>query len=412
MKFTITGAGASLLLMVSSLVQAQPWQFDKPIAVADNSNGKTFHHLESSGRRNIAVSANTVAVAWEDDRDGVPRIYLARKNINGKAFTDDIKISGEAEAYEPALIALDNNRFAVVWEEGARIHLRLVTPDGLGPVVMPVNHESMQASLAHYRQQLLLVYSQREERFSRIMLQSITVDGQTLRADKACAVDAQPLKDNQLYPTVAVVDEQAIVAWEDRRPGHTIIMAAQIELARLCSFTSPQRISEGGSDQNAGYGKGHGVSRVALASYGTDRVLAAWADKRDFREGYDIYAADYQPAWQPEKQSLFGANSRVQDSFGGVAQQWHATVAGDATGRLVVAWDDNRDGNADIFLSLKEDDGWSDDMAVPGAHGDGEQVHPSIVLDEEGNLHMAWVERQETGGPTQLHYVMGKLIDN
>ena len=51
-------------------------------------------------------------------------------------------------------------------------------------------------------------------------------------------------------------------------------------------------------------------------------------------------------------------------------------------------------------------------MAVPGAHGDGEQVHPSIVLDEEGNLHMAWVERQETGGATQLYYLLGRLIDN
>jgi len=410
MKFAISGLG--LLIMVSLPVQAQPWQFEKPITVAENRNGKTFHHLESSGRRNIAVSANTVAVAWEDDRNGVPGIYLARKKINDKAFTDEVKISNEGEAYEPSLIALDNNRFAVAWEEGSRIHLRLVTPDGLGPVVVPVKHESIQVSLARHEQQVLLVYSQRDERYGRIFMQGMKVDGQTLRADPACPVDAEPAQDDQLYPAVAVVGERAIVAWEDRRPGHTIIMAAQNELDKPCRFTTPQRISEGGSGQNAGFGKGHGVSRVALAKYGTDRVLAAWADKRDFREGYDIYAADYRHESQPGKQTLFGANSRVQDSFGGVAQQWHATVAGDASGRLVVAWDDNRDGNADIFLSWKEDDGWSDDMAVPGAHGDGEQVHPSIVLDEEGNLHMAWVERQETGGATQLHYLLGRLIDN
>lgn len=410
MKFAISGL--CLLLMVSLPVQAQPWQFEKPITVAGNPNGKTFHHLESSGRRNIAVSANTIAIAWEDDRNGVPGIYLARKKINDKTFTDEVKISNEGEAYEPSLIALDNNRFAVAWEAGARIHLRLVTPDGLGPVVVPVKHESMQVSLARHKQQVLLVYSQRDERYGRIVMQSMKVDGQTLRAGSTCPVDAKPVQDDQLYPAVTVVGERAIVAWEDRRPGHTIIMAAQYELNEPCRFTPPQRVSEGGSGQDAGFGKGHGVSRVALAKYGTDRVLAAWADKRDFREGYDIYAADYRHERQPGKQSLFGANSRVQDSFGGVAQQWHATVAGDASGRLVVAWDDNRDGNADIFLSWKEDGGWSDDMAVPGAHGDGEQVHPSIVLDEEGNLHMAWVERQETGGATQLHYLLGRLIDN
>jgi hypothetical protein len=387
-------------------VHAQPWEFAKPIAVTSIHGEKIFHHLESAGRRNIAISDNTVAVAWEDDRDGTPRIYLARKGHDNQEFSQEVKISGKGEAYEPSLVALDNNRFAVAWEEASRIHLRVVTPTTLGPTITLGKGEAAQAGLTIDAQQLILVYSQREGRYGRIWMQRIQIDADKLHLKEGCAVDAEPAKDEQLYPTVLSVAGRVIVAWEDRRPGHTIIMAARKHDRNTCGFDSPQRISEGLSGQRPAFGKGHGVSRVALAAYGTGRMLAAWADKRDFREGYDIYAAHYQPG----KKQLFGPNVKVQDSFGGVAQQWHTTVTGDRSGRLVVGWDDNRDGNANIMLSWPEGDGWSEDFVVPGADGAGEQNHPTISLDRDGNLHLAWIERTTIGGPTRVFYLFGRVV--
>ncbi len=402
MKLQIPCLG--LLLAIALNTQAQPWAFDEPLTVSANRNEKTFHHLESSGRRNIAVSADTIAVSWEDDRDGTPRIYLARKNRNDKTFSSEIKVSGDNEAYEPSLVALDNNRFALAWEEDGRIHVRVVAPTELGPVVVLGKNDATQPSLAVHEQQLLLVYSQRDGRFGRVFIQAMNINGQALHSNQACAVDAEPVKDDQLYPTIVALADHTIVAWEDRRPGHTIIMAAQSDNKAACRFTPPQRISDDVPGQNVTFGKGHGVARVALASYGADKVLAAWADKRDFREGYDIYSANYQPV----NKQLFGTNTKVQDSFGGVAQQWHATVTGDDSGRLVVAWDDKRDGDANIMLSWQENGAWSDDIAVPGASGAGEQNHPSITLDQEGNLHLAWIERTTIDGATRLRYMLGR----
>ncbi|MDH3948186.1 MAG: hypothetical protein OEU74_04420 [Gammaproteobacteria bacterium] len=393
--------------MAASLsLQAQPWEFAEPVAITATSGKGIFHHLESSGRRNIAVSAGTVAVAWEDDRDGTPRIYLARKARQAGGFSAEVKISGNGEAYEPSLVALDQNLFALAWEEDARIHARLVSPAGPGPVVIVADTNATQASLAIHGQQLLLIYSQAEGRYGRIWFQRLAVDGQTLRPQQRCPVDAETVKDDQLYPVAVSLGDRTLVAWEDRRPGHTIIMAAQNSKQAPCRFTAPQRISERPPGPRMPYGKGHGVARVALDSYGANRALAAWADKRDFREGYDIYAADYEGG----DERLFGPNIKVQDTFGGFAQQWHTTVAGHPAGRLVVAWDDNRDGNADIVLSWREDDGWSDDLAVPGAAGPGEQNHPTISLDREGNLHLAWIERATVGGPTRLRYMFGRAL--
>lgn len=400
-------AWLGLLITIAPLcAQAEPWKFEKPVTVTSTSNERTFHHLESAGRRNIAVSADTVAVTWEDNRDGKPQIYLARKELNAKGFSVEVKVSGNGEAYEPSLVALDNNQFALAWEEDARIHVRLVTPTKLGPVVILSESEAMQPSLASHDQQLLLTYTRRDGRYGRIWAQHIEIDGQTLHPKQGCAVDAEPARDEQLYPTVVRLANRTIVAWEDRRPGHTIIMAAQSTKQKSCHFSSPQRISEGLSGQRASYGKGHGVARVALARYGVRQGLAVWADKRDFREGHDIYSANY----QPDNERLFGPNSKVQDSFGGVAQQWHASVAGDSSGRLVVSWDDKRDGDANIMLSWLEDGSWSDDFGVPGADGKGEQNHPTISLDRQGNLHLAWIERTIIGGPTRVRYLFGRVI--
>ena len=399
---------AGILLALSPLcIHAEPWAFDEPVAVTSTHGEKIFHHLESSGRRNIAISGDTVAVAWEDDRDGTPRIYLAHKRLDDEAFAGEIRISGPGEAYEPSFVALGDNRYALAWEEDAKIHLRLVTPDKLGPVIMLEAEEAMQSSLTRHDQGLLVAFSRRDGRYGLVSMQPIRVDGLALHPGSGCAVDPEPARAEQLYPAIVSLGDRIIVAWEDRRAGHTIIMASQSDNTKSCQFHGPQRVSDEIIDRTAVYGKGHGVARVALARYGDSKVLAAWADKRDFRAGYDIYSADYQLG----KKQLFGTNVRVQDDFGGLAEQWHTTVAGDDSGRLVVAWDDRRDDNADIVLSWLEDGQWSDDFVVPGASGTGEQNHPTISLDSSGNLHLAWIQRESVNGPTQVLYAFGRLIN-
>jgi hypothetical protein len=394
-----------LLFAWSLPLIAQPWQFSQPVDVTAGNRQGVFHHLNSSGRHNIAVSGNTIAVTWEDNRNGTPSVYLARKDRKAAAFAE-IKISGNGEAYEPSLTALPNDRFAVAWEEDGKIRLRIIDASSLGPV-FTVEGEATQASLATANRQLLLVYTSHQDRYARIRLQRFAVDGVNLRARDNCPVDANAPVDDQLYPTAVSLTDRTVVAWEDRRPGHTIIMAAGTLADATCRFTAPQRISEKSSGPRRPYGKGHGVARVAMHSYGSGQILAAWADKRDFREGYDIYAALYQ-----DKDKLFGKNMKVQDPFGGVAQQWHPAVAGDTAGTVVVAWDDNRDGDPNIMLSWLEDGSWSDDLPVPGASGPGEQNQPTITLDSNGDLHLAWTERQTLNGPTRLRYLYAPLQKN
>ena len=182
-------------------------------------------------------------------------------------------------------------------------------------------------------------------------------------------------------------------------------MHSQSEPGDICKFASPVRISEEPPGPKSEFGAGHGVARVALANYGATGLYAVWADKRDFREGYDIYGAT------KKDEQAFGANVRVQDDFGANSRQWHATATGHQNGQLVVAWTDERDATMDIWYSWLEDGEWSDDSVFAGASGKGIQYHPSITLDQSGNLHLAWIHREVDGGPTQIRYLYATLDD-
>jgi len=395
-----------VLVVSANLSAAQPWDFDGAIDVTRIYGEGVFHHLESSGRNNIAVSGGTIAVAWEDDHDGTPRIYVSRKDSEGDEFDTAVRISGDAEAYEPSLAALENNGFVVAWEEEGHIHVRLMAGQQLGPTIKLGDSEATQANVSVRGARVYVLHAARDGRFSRILLRVLRIDKALALASEAdCAVDPAPLEDDQFYPTAAIAGDELVAAWEDRRPGHTIIMASSATLDDFCALRSPVRISERRAGEGSQYGKGHGVARAALSSFGDSDVLAVWSDKRKYWEGYDVYAAGY------VGDGRFGPNMKVQDEFGDFARQWHAAIAGSINGRVAIAWDDEREGNSDIMLSWFEDGEWSEDLPLPDASGEGQQTHPSIVMDAEGNLHAAWVERLEENGPTRLRYQFGRLVE-
>ncbi|MCU7843135.1 MAG: hypothetical protein KZQ93_04770 [Candidatus Thiodiazotropha sp. (ex Monitilora ramsayi)] len=400
-----------LLLAPFSAAFAELWEFESAVDVTAASNGgkaNFFHHLDSAGRRNIATNSDGVAITWEDDRDGTPRIYLAYKGLDESAFSREVRLSGEGEAYEPTIIALDRSRYAVAWEENGHVMTRSVSIDGkveLGQVVQLSETAGAQANLTQGNRVAYALWSERASRYGRIRYRPMTVDESgTFQLGEGCYIDPIPPADEQLYPTAAVSGDELIVVWEDRRPKHTIIMAATGQSGKPCQFSEPLRISEKPDGRDLPYGTGHGVSRVALGTFGKEKVFAAWADKRNFRDGYDIWGAEYTP-----DETGFRTNEKVQDDFSGLSKQRNATVDGHANGLLVVAWSDEREGHTDVMLSWREQGEWSDDWTVSVASGAGHQNNPTIALDDDGNLHVAWVERKAIGGTTRLKYAFGKL---
>ena len=394
------------VLLFCATSEAAPWVFDAPIQVTATSANNVFTHLESAGRKNIAVSAGWAAVIWEDNRDGVPRAYVALKGPDQSAFGNALRISGNGEAAEPVIVGLGGGQFVMAWEEAGHIAARTLMNGSLGAVIEIGKTPSMQLSLAYDTVGgLFAVWSEQGARYWEIKLAKLKVTNQNdLISAHIVTIDASA-KGDQAYPSIAVLSaKKTVVAWEDRRSGHTRMFYA-VSTNGGKKFVTPKGLNEfKWRGKSLGYGSGTGAMRVALAAQGHGGAVAVWADKRDFPSGYDVYAGLMQA-----NGASFGANEKVQDEFGNNIAQWHPAIAANAKGRIAAVWDDDRDGTPDLWLSWRNADGWQDNLAVPGASGAGVQSDPSIAMDDIGNLYIAWVEKADLNAPSGIRYVFGRV---
>jgi len=383
---------AALLLAVLAWPAQAAWEWSAPLTVNSVRGAAVFPHLESANRRGVAVSGDTVAVVWEDNRAGSPQCYLAIKAAAAAAFQPETRLS-QGECFEPVVVALGAGRFVAAWEEAGRVHVRALP----GSKVLQLSDtEAAQITLAAMGDRIYAAWAEQAGRFRRIVVARLALEGDALSVKTRRPVEAKKPSDEQGWPALtAKGDGSVTVAWEDRRDHHTVPMVSHSRDGR--HFARPARLTDRKSGSVDGLGAGTGAMRPTLAAWGENGIAAVWLDKRDFLSGYDVYAA------LDGGTRRFGKNIRVQDSFGDNMVQWHATVVGDAGGRLLALWDDARDGTPDVWLSDWDGKAFGDDVAVPAASGPGAQSDPVATLDAAGSLHVVWLDRDDTAG-TRIRY--------
>lgn len=376
--------------------------FAGPIDVSRVHSGKIFHQLEASGRKNIAVSGDWIGVVWNDNRGGFSQTYAVFKKLKDAKFGPEIKLSNGKEAIEGGIVALDAGRFAVAWEQDGRIHASVVA-EGQAQKPSPFGSSpSRQVALAFGQAGLYATWIEQAERFGRVVVAELLPSAVDIKVRRKVMLENIAPRDEQLYPTLALSAGGLSILWEDRRGGYTGIYTSYS--ADLKTFTPPRQLNEmgAGAGRALGLGRGSGAMRPALSTMADKAVAAVWSDKRDFLSGYDVYGA-----LSRDGGARFGPNEKIQDSFGDSMAQWHPAVTANSN-KLAVAFDDERDGTADIWLAWKTGDNWGDNIAVPGASGPGVQTSPSIALDAQGTLHVVWVERRSDGAASRIRYTVVK----
>jgi hypothetical protein len=397
----ISGLVISIWFYAVSFELSAEWQFSERIAISGDAVEGTYHHLEGAGRKHIAVSGDKVAVLWEDDRSGDPQIYLALKHRTDPDFTSVIKVSSGEEAYEPAIASLADGRFALVWEQDGTIYLNTHSGQSLNKSLkLSSNSLASQSSVTTYDNQIYVVW--REQQGKTWSLQVARLSGaqkQDIKLLSIEPVESKPYDTPVLFPTLATNEYGLYVAWEDRAAGHTRLKFS-FSADQAKSFIEPSYLNEFYSNRTE-YDKGNGVTRVSIANFGDDEIVAAWMDKRR-SGGYGIFSSI-------GSDGVFGPNEKIHGTEGDKLPHSNPATSGNSDGLMLVAWDDYRTGDSDIWLtSLDEDGEWGENFSPAIASGPGEQSHASVVLDQTGGLHLSWIERDNPLAPTRLWYSYGE----
>ncbi len=124
-----------------------------------------------------------------------------------------------------------------------------------------------------------------------------------------------------------------------------------------------------------------------VAANGQGNFVVVWEDERN--GNYDIYGQRY----NPEGAAVNGNFKINTDSGDGV--QAAPAVAINSSGRFIVVWQDKRDGSQyDIYGQRYLSDGnpAGDNFKVNTDSGDAYQGTPSIAIDSTGNFVVVWVD--------------------
>ena len=396
-------AGLCLALAIFQAQASERWIFDSRIAVTAPPVGTVYHHLEGSGRKHIAVTRESVAVVWEDNRSQASQIYVTLKSLTQETFPTALPASSGSEAYEPSIDAISGNRFVLAFEQDASVFARILTAGGLAEPTRLSRAAASHVSIASFDDRVFASWREQDDGRWFVKIAALRVgNANQIIVESLQSVESIGLETPVLFPAIAVNSAGLCVAWEDRRAGHTRLLVSHAEDAGK-PFTEPQSLNEFFSNRNQ-YDRGSGVTRVTLASFAQDEILAAWMDKRRGGKGYGIFAALGADAGES-----FGPNEKVHSEEGDTQPHYNPATAGNQAGDFVITWDDFRRGDSDIWISAYNPDlEWSQDYAPPVASGSGEQSHPSIALDEQHNLHLLWIERSQLDGPSRLWYSLGR----
>ena len=153
-------------------------------------------------------------------------------------------------------------------------------------------------------------------------------------------------------------------------------------------FLVNEQVGINGSDQ----------SMPSIDGDGNGNYVITWQDKRNGSD-FDIYAQIYL-----DGNTLPVSNFKVSDDLGNSLQSYPEIAVGPDLS-FVIAWEDKRNGNLDIYAQRFANDGTAlgNNFRVNTDQGTEKQVQASVSIDSCGNFVIVWSD-QRVGDNWDIYY--------
>lgn len=128
-----------------------------------------------------------------------------------------------------------------------------------------------------------------------------------------------------------------------------------------------------------------------------------WDSDADFADGAYDFTEAVSGTGQITLLRHWSVNIKANDDTG-TASQENPSLAVDADGNIYVAWEDERNGDYDIYFAKSIDGGvtWSTNVKVNDDTSSSDQEDPSLAVDGNGDLYLAWDD--ERGGGSDIYF--------
>jgi hypothetical protein len=361
--------------------------------IGNNFRVNTDATMMWQGEPSIAVHNNgSFVVSWEDRRTWNSDVYLQRFDASGQPLNDNIVVndnSGSSDQRNCDVVILPNQEIVVVWDDWRNdwgdIYLQRF--DSMGNRLgtnQRVNNDQIGNTQYHpsigYDHHNNFVITWMDGRHGDWDIYAQRFNHQ-----------AQPIGTNflvndyhnsfQNYPEIAVQpDANFIIVWEDQRYGNTDIFCQRFD-------SSGNRLGLNFKVNDDATAINQSSPNITLHQSGN--FLVVWTDSRQMNP--DIFAQFYDQSGTPT-----GSNFRINDDMTN-KNQGAPAVANISSGKFWMVWDDDRNNHDDIYFQVLNSDltfinnnqKVNDDLA--SAH----QRCSWITQDENGNYVVTWEDERD-----------------
>lgn len=333
----------------------------------------------------IAASGDTVHVVWYDGRDGNYEIYYKRSDDGGLIWGADARLTSDANSsYTPA-VAVCGAEVHVVWEDDrdqeTKVYYKHSSDNGTiwGPDVRITDNAGAQGipSVAVAAGVVYVAWVDFGMMGNSEIWCGRSTDAGTTWED-ACQLSYA--SGYSVHPSIAVSGSNVHVAWHDSRYGWWnneiyynrstdggVTWGVETQLTQDTTFSNLPSIAVSGSD-----------------------VYITWEEMRDGNfEMYYKRSTNNGETW--------GTDTRLTSDPG----DSHGPSLAASDGNLHLVWQENRDGNDEVYYKRSTDHGTSwdadvrltDDMSISG--------FPSIAVSGPV-LHVIWYDERD--GNSEVYY--------
>ncbi|MBN2092640.1 Ig-like domain-containing protein [candidate division KSB1 bacterium] len=308
-----------------------------------NKQGTNFKISNDTNNKNqinpsIAMNpAGDFMVAWTDDRDGNDNVYAQRYVSIGTSDGGNFKINddtGSTGQNDPSVSIGGNGNWVVVWQDGrSGTHL----------------------------------YGQRFNSNGTKLSGNFLIKDDTFNSGQGDPCVAQDNSGN------------FVVIWQDDRNSNGDIYGQRYRSSATALGNNIKINTDKGSERQL---------YPAIAVNDNGQFVLVWEDYRNGNS--DIYGQLYDN--QAKKQSI---NFKINKDTGSSTQRF-PDVAIDNSGNFAVVWDDNRDGNYNIYGQLFNNSGLTvgTNFKINDDAGNAAQLLPSIAMDINGNFTVVWQDNR------------------
>lgn len=345
--------------LAPSLVLALAILAHRPALAAWSANGNVVCSAagDQANTLLIADGSDGMFVAWQDDRTGTSDLYVLRLNASGS-----VAPGWPADGYAVCTASGDQK-------------LAVMAPDGAGGFYMAWEDYRVPGGESD-------VYIQ------RITGSAAIASGWPSNGLAVCA-----LARSQGYPSLMADASGATIAWQDDRDG-------------VSSDLFIQRVSAAGAPQWGANGIPLCIATgnqffPSMIGDGAGGVFVAWQDARNGDP--DVYA---------QRVSALGASLWASNGIAACTaryEQLAPRLVPDGFGGAILAWDDYRDFNADVFAQRLNASGarqWAVG-GVPLCTDLSEQYSAGIVPDGGGGAIVIWTDYRGGAGDIYAQRVNG-----